>query len=168
MIIVIAVIYAERHSGNVSDRDISQVRFSCRSNIGIQCIADLCFDKSKGTFHIFGKITLFRPQGCQNGVLHREDGISNLPGANTPIIFPVSCLTVRVSYCARGCPGRADAGDRSRTELSEIQRGLFLLFFYAKSCVYLPVLYQSQKRRERHKLYDRAKQRKIRRPVFSV
>lgn len=52
-----------------------------------------------------------------------------------------------------------DAGDGSRTEFSEIKRGLFLLLFYAKSVMNLFIFNQAQERGEGDETDIRAQQR---------
>ena len=61
--------------------------------------------------------------------------------------------------------GRADAGDRGRTEFSEVQGGLFLPFFCAESSVYLFVFDLPEKGREGNRADRRAQQRELQRKL---
>lgn len=60
----------------------------------------------------------------------------------------------------------ADAGNRGRTEFSEVEGGLVLPFFYAKSDMSLFVFYLSQKRGERNLADGGAKMRKFSDQLF--
>lgn len=80
MVIVVPVIYSERESGQVGDRDITQPGLTDPGDVRVQGIPEPGFDEGKRAFNALGEILLVRAGAGEDPALDREERSRDLPG----------------------------------------------------------------------------------------